>query len=96
MRDKNSSFQPAKYKEKAHLDLMFLLIKQAFAIRYPNGQLIEIPVVNPEVSISTNCRQPLEGPQLPTANHLETIIQENVSYLYNFNYIGRKVSGRTS
>ena len=48
MRDKNSSFQPAKYKEKAHLDLMFLLIKQAFAIRYPNGQLIEIPVVNPE------------------------------------------------
>ena len=64
MKDKRSSFQPVKYKEKAHLDLMYLLIKQAFPIRYPNEQLIEIPVVNPEVSSSSNCRQPLEAPQL--------------------------------
>ena len=39
-------------------------------------------VVIPEINSSSNCRQPLGGTQLPTASHLEKIINENVSIIF--------------
>ena len=60
---------------------MYLLVKQAFAIRFPNEALIENLVVHPQVSATSTCRQPLDGAQLPSATDLEQLIQENVSLL---------------
>ena len=82
LKERDFSFDPSDYKQKAHLDLMFLLVKQAFALRYPNELLVGNPDVNPEVCLSSrNTRQPMDRREVPTAAALESLIHENVPEL---------------
>lgn len=82
--DLEYSFQPTKFKQKEHLDLMFRLVKQAFRFRFPKEDLLDnATAIIPEVAASKNSRQLLTGPtSLPTASQIESLIEKNVSSLY--------------
>ena len=68
--------------QNEHLKKIMKLIQMAFSFRYPNETLVQEPparVIGPGVCSSSNIRQSLNQNQTPTAEHVNTYIDLNVS-----------------